>query len=476
MLFDPSALLLFGAIAVPCAFLAVRYWQHALLGVFILLVFEGALRKWAFPWAQAQIYLVKDAILLAAYLGFVLDRGKGQAGPGEMMGVKVALVVSFLFGCIEVLNPNSPSILIGLVGLKTYFLYAPIAFILPYTFTSQEQFLTLIRRYLIMAIPVAVLGFVQVAAGPGSSLNTYVSHSEDAAPVLAYFGRENDIVRTSGTFSYISGYTAFLSFIAFLGIGYNLAQGWRIKNNIAPLISLTLAVGAMFTTGSRTPVYTLIIAGPVILLLALAGKVVSLRTVVRLFVLLPLIALAALSISPRAFQAFADRATDAGTDDTLTRMISPLSETIYALSNAPVFGVGIGTTHPSSMAIMAVEWPWWLQGLLTEGETARITVELGFIGLLLTLCVRCLIAVFALRWAMSFKDPAYRALGILLAVYLALGVAGSIMLNPTAGLYYWGAAGLLMAMRRLERLADSRSKIVLTTTQARLTQPALYAK
>src|SRR5262249_8641511 len=161
-----------------------------------------------FPWAQAQIYLVKDAILLAAYIGFVLDRGKGQAGPGEMMGGKVALVLSFLFGCVEGLNPNSPSILIRLAGLKTDFLYAPIAFIFPYTFTSQEQFLSLIRRYLIMAIPVAVLGFVQVAAGPGSSLNTYVSHSEDAAPVLAYFGKELDVVRTSGTFSYISGYTA----------------------------------------------------------------------------------------------------------------------------------------------------------------------------------------------------------------------------------------------------------------------------
>jgi hypothetical protein len=475
MLFDTSALLLFGAMALPCAILAVRYWQHALFGVFILLVFEGALRKWAFPWAQAQIYLVKDAILLAAYLGFVLDRGKGQAGPGEMMGVKVALVVSFLFGCMEVLNPNSPSILIGLAGLKTYFLYAPIAFILPYTFTSREQFLTLIRRYLIMAIPVAVLGFVQVAAGPGSSLNTYVSHSDDAAPVLAYFGKEFDIVRTSGTFSYISGYTAFLSFIAFLGISYNLAQGWRIKNNIAPLLSLTLAVGAMFTTGSRTPVYMLIIAGPVILLLALAGKVVSLRTVVRLFVLLPFIVFAALNISPRAFQAFADRATEPGTDDALTRIISPLFETIDAVSNAPIFGVGIGTTHPSALKIMGVEWPWWLQGLLTEGEMARITVELGFIGLLLTLCVRCLIAVFALRWAVSFKDPAYRAFGSLLAVYLTFGVTASIMLNATAGLYYWGAVGLMIGMRRLEQSAASRSRILLTPARVGLTQPALYA-
>jgi hypothetical protein len=81
-------------------------------------------------------------------------------------------------------------------------------------------------------------------AGPESSLNTYVSHSEDSEAVLAYFGDEN-FVRTSGTFSYISGYTAFLSFIAFLAIGYNMTRGWRLKNNMASVLALALVIGAM---------------------------------------------------------------------------------------------------------------------------------------------------------------------------------------------------------------------------------------
>jgi hypothetical protein len=71
MFFDNPAVWLFAAITAPCAFLAIRYWQRALFAVFVLMVFEGALRKWAFPWAQAQVYLVKDAILLAVYLGFL---------------------------------------------------------------------------------------------------------------------------------------------------------------------------------------------------------------------------------------------------------------------------------------------------------------------------------------------------------------------------------------------------------------------
>ena len=57
---------------------------------------------------------------------------------------------------------------------------------------------------------------------------------------------------------------------------------------------------------------------------------------------------------------------------------------------------------------------------------------------------------------MTFKDPSYRALGIVLAVYLALGVIEPIMLNVTLGLYYWGSLGLVLTMRRLEQSAGAR--------------------
>jgi hypothetical protein len=450
MFSDNPVVWLFAAIAAACAFLAVRYWQRGLFGVFVLLVFEGALRKWIFPSAQAQIYLVKDVILLAVYLGFILDSRRNLPAAKNIGLIKIILVVGFVWGCIEVLNPNSPSILVGLMGLKTYFLYVPVAFILPYAIKSREHLFVLIRRYLIMAIPVAVLGFIQIMAGPDSGLNVYVQHSEDAPTLLAYFGQE-DFVRTSGTFSYISGYTAFLSFVAFLAIGYNMAHGWRLKNNIAPVFALTLVVGAMFTTGSRAPVYILLATSPVILWLAATSRVVSLQTALRLCILVPVITILALNISPRAFEAFMHRAEEADSSYTLTRLFQWAYETPGALSEAPFLGIGIGTTHPAALNIMGVEFPWWLNDLLSEAEMARVTVELGLIGLLLTYSLRFLIPAFALRCVMCFKDPAYRALGIVLAVHLALGFIASIILNVTAGLYYWGAFGLVLAMQQLEQ-------------------------
>jgi hypothetical protein len=471
MILDNPALWLFAAIALPGALIAVRYWQGALLGVFVLVVFEGALRKWVFPWAQAQIYLVKDAILLAVYLGFILDSRRTILAARGVGAIKAILVVSFLFGALEVFNPNSPSVLVGLMGLKAYFLYAPVAFILPYVFKSREHLFILIRRYIVMAIPVAVLGFLQIMAGPASSLNTYVSHSEDAPALLARFGDE-DLVRTAGTFSYVSGYTAFLGFVGFLAIGYNMAQGWRLKNNTMPLLALTLVVGAMFTTGSRAPVYTLLAASPVILWLAATSRVLPGRTAMRFICLVPIMALIAVSVSPEAFQAFMQRSSEADSSYTFMRMFSPIDQTMGALFNAPALGIGIGTTHPAALTIMGVELPWWISDdLLTEEEMARVTVELGLLGLLVTYLVRLLVAVFAVRCATSFKDPAYRALGIALAVHLAVGIITPIILNATAGLYYWGSLGILLAMQRLEQSANSRAKSVPVRRSERAKSP-----
>lgn len=439
----------------------IKYWEGALFGVFILLVFEGALRKWAFPWAQAQIYLVKDAILLTVYLGFILDSRRKLPAPKGIALIKIILVVGFVWGCLELLNPGSPSILVGVMGLKSYFLYPPVAFILPYAIKSREHLFVLIRRYIIMAIPVAVLGFIQIIAGPASSLNVYVSHSEDTPAMLAYFGRK-DFVRTTGTFSYISGYTAFLDFVALLAIGYNMAYGWRLKNNITPLVALTLVVGAMFTTGSRSTIYSLLAASPIILWLAASSQLLSPQTALRLCILVPIITILALNISPEAVEAFMERAGEAESGYTLERLFSPLYQTMGVLSDVPPLGLGIGTTHPAALTITGTEFPWWIPDeLLTEDEMARVTVELGPIGLLLTYSLRFIIPIFALRCAMRFKDPGYRALGIVLTVFLATGVISTIMLNVTLGLYYWGSLGLVLAMHQLERSTGTKAGTVL---------------
>jgi hypothetical protein len=161
-----------------------------------------------------------------------------------------------------------------------------------------------------------------------------------------------------------------------------------------------------------------------------------------------------LNLSPRAVEGFADRASTSS-DSVSTRIFAPLYQVIDALSEGPALGMGIGVTHPSALTVMGSESMWWLHDLLVEEEMARVTVELGVIGLLLTLLLRVLIAAFALNCAMSFKDSAYRALGIGLLMYLAVGIISPVIFNATVGLYYWGALGLMLTMRRFEQLVEA---------------------
>jgi hypothetical protein len=71
--------------------------------------------------------------------------------------------------------------------------------------------------------------------------------------------------------------------------------------------------------------------------------------------------------------------------------------------------------------------------------------------------LRLLVIAFALRCAMSFRDPAYRVLGIVLMLNLVLALFGSVVLNVTTHIYYWGSLGLLLAMQRLEQSAGKES-------------------
>jgi hypothetical protein len=474
---DSLTLFLIATVTAVVVVLAVRHWRPAILGTFVLLVFEGALRKWAFPSAQAQIYLVKDVILVGAYIGFMTTKRTDPSVLRGMTFIRAVLFLAFGLGCIEIFNPNSPSLLVGIIGLKAYFLYVPLAFTLPYIFRSREHLFRMIRLSFFMAIPVAILGFIQIASGPDSILNTYVAHDERPAE-LAVFGQEHSFVRTSGTFSYISGYTTFLTVTALLAIGYNMARGWHVKRNILPFVTLTLVIGAMFTTGSRGPVFTLIVAAPFILFFALKGGILSVQTAMRLCLLLPIMIVSALNVSPEAFEAFAYRATEGDVlDNVMMHAFSPVSQVIEALANSPVFGTGIGTTHNSAPAITGASWPWWLgDDLFFEEETARVTVELGFIGFLLIFALRVAIVVFAVRCMTSFKDRGFRALAIVLVPYLTIGGMGQIINNVTADFYYWAAVGLLLAMRRLEHSARVGRARELALDQARVQVQPIHAK
>jgi hypothetical protein len=422
-------------------------WQKLIWAVMFLVVCEGAIRKWVLPGYQAQIYLVKDGLLVLAYLGFLSSRPPPGAHLKAMAGVKILLIMSLVYFGLQLLNPNSPSPLVSLVGFKNYLLYVPLIFVVPYMFSSSKDVEQKLRKYAILMIPFAGLGLVQFGFGPDHWINGYVSYDSDALGAAVIFG-DVPKARTSGTFSYIGGYSTFLTVMVSLAAGLATSERWRISGNVWVLSLLAISTAALFTTGSRAPIYSLILTFPLMLLVWRAQRLISMRDLVRILVVGAIMWVAVSFIAPDAIEAYSYRAQHS--DDPVMRIFSPVMELYYLLGATPVIGTGIGSTHGSAATIMGTNSYWWLQGVIVESETARIYQETGIIGFILIYTTRFWLLIKAMRLGVRFRTPLYGAMSGVIAAFFAQSIDLTVINNPTEGIYYWFAAGLLFCMHRLE--------------------------
>src|ERR1700680_1627649 len=92
---------------------AIARWRDAVQVVLVLLVLEGAIRKWLFPGAQDLVYLAKDVILVGVYLGFMRDRAQSRDRPPALPTLYSALGLGALVGVLQIFNPKLPNLLVG---------------------------------------------------------------------------------------------------------------------------------------------------------------------------------------------------------------------------------------------------------------------------------------------------------------------------------------------------------------------------
>jgi ABC-type amino acid transport system permease subunit len=83
------------------------YWQRLIWGVMFLVVCEGAVRKWIAPGIQAEIYLVKDAMLVIAYIGFLRSRVPTDIQRQVMRGLSILLAIALGYFVLQILNQTA---------------------------------------------------------------------------------------------------------------------------------------------------------------------------------------------------------------------------------------------------------------------------------------------------------------------------------------------------------------------------------
>jgi hypothetical protein len=446
-----------------------RRWRVALQLALVLIIFEGAIRKWIFPGAQDLIYFAKDVLLLGVYLGFFRDRQRLRLRLPAQPALFGLVGASALFGLLEVFNPALPNLLVGIFGFKAYFFYAPLLFLVPAAFRNDAELYRFLRRYALIAIPVGLLAVAQFFSPASSFLNTYARTGEEA--YVATFG-SSTYVRVTATFSFITGYTTYLLAMAILILALLGAGRWRFRGQWLLLGALGMTLLGMMMSGSRGPVLLLALLFPLYWWLAVIRERGGGGAFGRLLIALTLVvlALANTATGQKATNAFLGRA--AGVSDVSGRVALPLLSPYMLLPQVGLLGFGIGSTHQTAATLAPGLVPYsWLPGLIVEVESGRVMIELGPIGFCLVYLIRIYLAVFAFRQILVLRTRFHRALATAAFLFFLTALPGGVVFDVTSDFYYWFFVGLLMLAIRLDREAVRRAARAAATPRPAALEP-----
>ena len=346
---------------------------YLFLSVLVIVVFEGSIRKWVSSSATVPLIMLRD--VLALYLIFhVWKRGmfKRRAVLATALLAWSACVA--LWGMLQVIvNDGSPLML--LVGLRFWLLYIWFGYAAAVALTDVDYRIS-VRFTAGLLLLLAPLALLQYYSPPGARINAEIDSVEDEV-FVAVAG----VVRTTGTFSFTSGYTTFLALAAPLVFGVIGARKRTLKQLLfAGALLASLIVGTV-VSGSRTAV----IFSGALLALFLGGRLLFSRAADKGKALLAAVAvLFAVAVFGFIFQGAIDttqqRFEQAAEAENFTERVLTLfigESTIYRDFTWIGLGVGVG----SNLANYVRAGGGGVL-LLAESEAGRVLLEGGLLGYL----------------------------------------------------------------------------------------------
>jgi hypothetical protein len=324
----------------------------------ILLIFEGALRKWVVPSLDAPLLIIRDpVVLLIYYLAWTQRlsfRGNPFFVPNLVLGV-LAVIFSTAFG-----DGNG---FVTLYGIRTDFLQIPLIFLIPQILTYNDV-LEMGRFILWSSIFVGILVILQFRAPPDSLLNK--------GAMATHFAT----VRPSGPFSFASGVVAFFDIVtAFLLFGY-LRQG-VYRNLLLATATLVTLLGAA-CSGSRS--YTLSVACVVVvavLVVIVQGRGGMSILIGAVVIFLGVSVLSMFSVFQQGSSQLVARfgEADAQEGSFLVRFVEAIIGPLTDMSRVELGGEGLGMGTNAAMAILkgSTERQFWGP----ENEWGRLIFESG---------------------------------------------------------------------------------------------------
>jgi hypothetical protein len=407
---------------------------------FLLLIFEGALRKWVLPQYSAPLLVIRDPIGIL----IIMEAYRTNKWPERWSMVTAILSAALIGLCVIQVVANDNPWPAALYGLRSYLLPFPVAFVMGENLDAED-----LRRFakwsLWLMLPETFLEILQYLAPSGSILNAGAYAN---ATQIMY---ESQHVRASGTFSFVIGPASFgpmvAVFVLYGLVQEKFAQKWLLwAAGFAVILSMPV-------TGSREFVYEVAAVVAFAAIAAAFGAsefVKSLRIVVPLafmFLLasfLPIFSESSHTFGVRFRSANQQEGGSAG-GSILQRTVAPfttrLEETDFTKDPLGL-GMGRGAAAVSTL----------LQGTAKftagENEIDRAMLELGPIPGIAFILFRFVLALVILVKAFS-RARAGEPLALLFAPLVFIGVALSVLEQPTEqGFMVIFLAFTLAAMKR----------------------------
>jgi O-antigen ligase len=428
-------------------------WRWAVFGALLLVVFEGAIRKWVLPQASSVIYFAKDFLLLGAYVSYFTGENRKhfyRFGEGMNWLLLAAVTVTFL----ESFNSDTGSLVAGLFGWKAYVMYMPLCFMVPAMFRTPEEAERFLHYYLALALPVCLLGVAQFAAPADSPLNVYAPGAAGALAQesdIATFG-EDAYVRITGTFSYISGFGTYLVVVLALMVP---VLAWARTRLWAALFSVTLAlvIGNVMMTGSRaTALGAGLVLGGTAFFTSVTGQAVERKRAWVHWLAGAVALVAAFHFFEDALTAMKERTTGEWEEGKI-RFFGAVIEPWHFLGAAGLLGHGTGISQPAVNALrttLQLPPPVFEYSSPTDAENSRVLMELGIPGFLVWYGLRLGLLVGLWQTWRKLRSPFLRQLALAGSMVLFYQFFTATMFAHTANIYHWFIAGFIFLLPKLD--------------------------
>ena len=362
--------------------LKIGVWLYILL-----VIFEGALRKWVFPGLSDALLVIRDPIAIMVLL-FARTKGYLSFNPYTFW-----MILMGCLGIITAVTLGHGNILVALYGARIFIVQFPFMFAMGKIFTIEDV-IDVGKALLWISLPMTLLIILQFYSPQSAFVNRGVGGDVTGAGfsgALGYF-------RPPGTFSFTNGTSLFFGLVAAY-VFYFWFNTFLIKRFLLVASTVCVMLAVPFSI-SRTLTFEVSLS-IAFMVVALWHKPAYLR---KVLLAAAIAGIAFYFLSNQSFfstgtDVLAARfnnasATEGDVNDVLMDRV--LAGMVYAVQNAPnlpFFGYGLGMGTNAGAVLLTGNATF----LISEGEWGRVIGEMGLLMGFIVIIIRVVFSISTLR-------------------------------------------------------------------------------